>query len=93
MIDRYKTIRNELALYADALKNKKEIVAATKMDACNDEVFFQFDKFAEENNITLFRISSLSRSGTKELIEYVSDMVKAHRKEYEETESDTTEQL
>ena len=93
MIERYKTIRNELSLYAESLKDKKEIVAATKMDACNDEVFFEFEKFAEENNITLFRISSLTRSGTKELIEYVSDMVKAHRNEYEEAESNTTEQL
>ena len=63
------------------------------MDACNDKVFFEFEKYAEENNITLFKISSLNRSGTKELIEYVSDMVKAHRKEYEETESDTAKQL
>ncbi len=93
MIERYKTIKNELSLYAEALKDKKEIVAATKMDACNDEVFFEFEKFAEENNITLFRISSLTRSGTKELIEYVSDMVKAHRNEYEKAESDTTEQF
>lgn len=93
MIERYKTIRNELSLYAESLKDKKEIVAATKMDACNDDVFFEFEKFAEENNITLFRISSLTRSGTKELIEYVSDMVKAHRKDYEETQSDTSEQL
>ena len=57
-------------------------------------MYFLNLKSLQKKIILLFyRISSLTRSGTKELIEYVSDMVKAHRKDYEETQSDTSEQL
>lgn len=89
MIERYEIIRNELSLYASSLKDKIEIVAATKMDACNDDVFFEFEKYAEKNNIVLFRISSLNRNGTKELIEYVAELVKKSRAEHEENKSNT----
>ena len=93
MVERYKTIRNELALYACSLKDKKEIVVAAKMDACNDDVFFEFEQYTKNNDITLFRISSLTRSGTKELIDYVSDIEKKHKVENEEAESDIEKQL
>lgn len=84
MIERYETIRKELALYAKSLKDKKEIAAATKMDACNQKNFEEFEKYAKENNITLFKISSLTHTGTKELIEYVSEIVKTDRKNHDE---------
>lgn len=84
MIERYETIRNELSLYADSLKNKKEIVAGTKMDACNEEVFSEFEKYAKEKNITFFKISSLNRSGTKQLIDYIANIIKKDREKYEE---------
>ena len=84
MIERYETIRKELSLYAESLKDKKEIAAATKMDACNQKNFDEFEKYAKENNITLFKISSLTHLGTKELIEYVSEIVKMDRKNYDE---------
>ncbi len=63
------------------------------MDACNDDVFFEFEQYTKNNDITLFRISSLTRSGTKELIDYVSDIVKKHKVENEEAESDIEKQL
>lgn len=84
MIERYETIRKELALYAKSLKDKKEIAAATKMDAFNQKNFEEFEKYAKENNITLFKISSLTHTGTKELIEYVSEIVKTDRKNHDE---------
>ena len=84
MIERYETIRKELALYAESLKDKKEIAAATKMDACNQKNFDEFEKYAKENNITLFKISSLTHTGTKELIEYVSEIVKTDKKNHDE---------
>lgn len=83
MVERYEIIRNELSQYATDLKNKTEIVAATKMDACNNNVFLEFEKYATNNNITLFTISSISRSGTKELIEYAADLVKKEREKSE----------
>ncbi len=91
MIERYETIRKELLLYAESLKDKTEIVAATKIDSCNEQIFEDFKKYAEKNNLKLFTISSLTRSGTKELIDFISDIIKSRRTDNEETEPDIEE--
>ncbi len=79
MIERYKTIRQELKLYKSGLEERFEIAAATKTDVCNNDNLEEFIKYAQENQIPLFQISSISNSGTKELIEYTAEKVKEHR--------------
>lgn len=76
MIERYKTIRNELKLYAESLSDRLEIAAASKMDSVNEENYNEFKKYAEENNIKVFEVSSITHSGTKELIEYLTNTLK-----------------
>ncbi len=75
MVERYKSIRQELLLYNPSLNDKKEIAVATKIDAYNEENLSEFEKYTADNNITLFKISSISHNGVKELIDYVSKMV------------------
>ncbi len=83
MIKRYETIKNELKLYNSGLENRKEIVTATKMDACCEENMEEFKKYADKNNLKLFQISSITHDGTKELIEYVGKEIEEYRKNNE----------
>lgn len=85
MINRYNAIRKELSLYATSLKEKQEIVVATKMDVCNENILNEFEKYVKNNNITFFKISSLSNTGTKEVIKHISDIIKSSRLHNEET--------
>lgn len=85
MINRYNAIRKELSLYATSLKEKQEIVVATKMDVCNENILNEFEKYVKNNNITFFKISSLSNTGTKEVIKHISDIIKSSRLHSEET--------
>lgn len=76
MVERYKTIRKELTLYAESLSDRLEIAAASKMDSVNEENYKEFKEFAEKNNITVFEVSSITHSGTKELIEFLTNKLK-----------------
>lgn len=88
MVKRYETIRKELTLYNSGLEDRLEIITATKMDSFNEENLLEFEEYAKKHNLTLFKISSISHSGTKELIEYVSNHVFKNRVEYENIKSD-----
>ena len=87
MVKRYETIRKELTLYNSGLEERLEIITATKMDSSNKENLLEFEEYAKKHNLTLFKISSISHSGTKELIEYVSNHVFKNRAEYENIKS------
>lgn len=76
MVERYKTIRNELKLYAEELSERYEIVTASKMDMVNEDNFKEFEEFAKKNNLKIFKISSITHSGTKELIDYLTNELK-----------------
>lgn len=88
MVKRYETIRKEITLYNSGLEDRLEIITATKMDSFNEENLLEFEEYAKKHNLTLFKISSISHSGTKELIEYVSNHVFKNRVEYENIKSD-----
>ena len=89
MIKRYETIRKELTLYNSGLENRMETVTATKIDSCNEENLKEFEEYVIKNNLTLFKISSISHNGTSELIDYIAQKVKEYRAEYEENQPDT----
>lgn len=79
MIDRYETIKNELKMYAEELSTREEIIAATKIDSINEEEFIKFEEYMKNKNISIFKISSISRIGTSELIEFLRNKLKENR--------------
>ena len=82
MVDRYNIIRNELKEYGSSLLNRKEIIAATKMDSVYEKTFLEFEEFAHDKGLYIFKISSLARTGTKELISYIADEIKKSNEVY-----------
>lgn len=76
MIERYETIRRELHLYAPHLSERTEITVASKTDAVHQENFAEFRTYALQKNMQIFQVSSISKTGVKELIEKVSEILK-----------------
>ena len=73
-IDDYKTIRNEIESYNDTLKNKKEIIVASKMDlpdAVNN--LAEFEKNYPE--LEVYPISAMNNYGINELVEHLADII------------------
>src|SRR5206468_12928710 len=66
--ENYRTIRRELEAFSPALANKREIVAANKMDlAVDDEALAKLRRDLPEKEI--FPISGVSRQGLEPLLE------------------------
>ena len=71
-IEDYETINNELALYSEKLKIKKQIVVANKCDL--DHFENNLEKFKKKYpDVLIFKISSLYNKGVDELINYVGE--------------------
>lgn len=67
VISDYKIIRNEIKKYDENLYNKKEIIAANKMDLPNSkENLIKFKK--EFPNLEIVEVSAATKEGTKDLI-------------------------
>ena len=78
----FNQINSELEKYSDKLISKKQIVVATKMDIMQDDTNLkELEKIAKEKNLDFFKISSSTGEGLDELMNYVSDVVKALPKE------------
>lgn len=72
-IEDFEKINRELALYSPALAQRKQIVAANKIDIITDEhLFEEFKNYIKEKGMELFEISAAAHKGTKELINRVS---------------------
>ncbi len=79
-IEDIKTINNELSKYNDILSKKRQVIAANKMDLIFDEeekARVIKDLEAIDPQIKVFSISAATGEGTKELLYYLLDMVKA----------------
>ncbi len=75
-IEDYEKINNELSLYSKSLAERPQIVAANKTDIIQDESLLEeFRKYIEEKGLPLFEISAAAHKGTKELINYVSQIL------------------
>lgn len=73
------TINHELATYNEEIAKRPQVIAANKMDAVfgdEDPVQRIRDEF-EPKGIKVFPISAVSGQGLKELLYYVSDMLKS----------------
>lgn len=78
----YYKINEELKKYSDKLASKKQIIVATKADSMQDDTQYkELEKIAQKEDTKLFKISSATGEGVKELIQYVSNELKRLPKE------------
>lgn len=69
MVERYKTIRDEILLYSGKLSEKEEIIAATKVDSKNEDNLEEFERYVNNYlNKQLYKISSVAREGIDDLL-------------------------
>lgn len=69
MVERYKTIRDEILLYSGKLSEKEEIIAATKVDSKNEDNLEEFERYVNNDlNKELYKISSVAREGVDDLL-------------------------
>ena len=78
----YYIINEELKKYSEKLATKKQIIVATKTDSMQDDTNYkELEKIAKKENTKLFKISSATGEGVKELIQYVSEELRNLPKE------------
>lgn len=77
IIERYRTIRNEISLYSDKLACKKEIIVLTKIDAGIEENIGVFEEYAEKYlNSSVQKISSVTGKGIDDLLHIIWEELK-----------------
>lgn len=75
-------INNELKNYSEKLTKKKQIIVATKLDVAQDESLYnELEKVAKKENLEIFKISSITKQGVKELLKRVEELLKEIPKE------------
>ena len=78
----YYIINQELKKYSEKLATKKQIIVATKADWVQDDTKYkELEEIAKKENTKLFKISSATGEGVKELIQHVSQELKNLPKE------------
>lgn len=87
-LEDFKIINEELKQYSEKLANRKQIIVASKCDIENTELYEELEAYAKENNIEIFKISSVTGSGLEKLLDHVTEVIKTLPKEelYEEEE-------
>ncbi|KPU44163.1 GTPase ObgE [Oxobacter pfennigii] len=86
-IEDFDKINSELKLYSDKLAQKPQVVAANKSDILqSDELYNEFLNEMEKRGHKVFKISAATNKGLKELMLYVSDMLKDTPEPIEEEE-------
>lgn len=74
--DFYK-VQKELEKYNKKLSQRKQIIVANKADIIQDNTQYdELEKLAKKENMELFKISSASGQGVKELMSYISKILK-----------------
>ena len=75
-------INEELKKYSEKLSSRKQIIVATKLDAMQDDsILKEVEKLAKKEKLELYKISSVTKEGVQELIDYVDKMLKTLPKE------------
>ena len=81
-VEDFHIINNELKNYSEKLSTRTQIIVASKADLIQDEEKYdELAKLAKENNMQIFKISSVTGEGVKELLDYVSKTLKVLPKE------------
>lgn len=77
VVQAYKTIRQELKLYSEALFEKKEIVGLNKIDALTEtEIKEKIKALKKVTKSPLFEVSGVTQKGVKEVLSVLFDIVK-----------------
>ena len=75
MLNRYKTIVNELAKYSSTLTKKKNIIVATKIDSADRTQLIKFENYVKNSlKKRLYKISSFTNEGIDELVEVLGTL-------------------
>ncbi len=77
----FKTINKELEQYSGELIKKYMAVAATKIDAADQDKLEELSQFCRTAGYEFFPISAVSGKGLDRLIAFLSDRVEEHKKE------------
>lgn len=81
-VDDFYKVQKELEKYNKKLSQRKQIIVANKADIIQDETrYTELEKLAKKENMELFKISAASGQGIKELMAYVSKILKELPKE------------
>lgn len=81
-VEDFKTINKELKEYSEKLSTRTQIIVASKADLIQDEnLYNDLEKLANEKKMKIFKISSVTGQGVKELLDYVSKLLKTLPKE------------
>ena len=81
-LEDYHTINEELKKYSEKLSKRKQIIVATKADVIQDESNYnELAQYAKDNNIEIYKISSVTGEGVQELLEKVVAELKVLPKE------------
>lgn len=81
-VNDFYVIQKELEKYNEKLSKRKQIIVANKVDIMqDDEGYKELEKLAKKENIEIFKISNASGEGIKELMNYVSKVLKELPKE------------
>ena len=81
-VEDYYTINKELAKYSEKLTKRKQILVATKIDSMQDDTNYKkLEELAKKENLELYKISSVTGEGVKELIDHVAEVLKTLPKE------------
>ena len=81
-VDDFNTINEELKKYSEKLSQRTQIIVASKADLIQDESKYQeLEDLAKSKNMKIFKISSVTGEGVKELLDYVTETLKTLPKE------------
>ncbi len=81
-VDDFYSINNELKNYSEKLTKKKQIIVATKLDVAQDEnLYKKLEDVAKKEGLEIFKISSITKQGLKELLVRVEELLKEIPKE------------
>lgn len=81
-VDDFYSINNELRNYSEKLTKKKQIIVATKLDVAQDDTLYkELENVAKKEGLEIFKISSITKQGLKELLVRVEELLKEIPKE------------
>lgn len=82
VIEDFNIINNELKQYSEKLSKRKQIIVATKIDSMQtQEKYEELKQMAKENNIEIYKISSVTGEGLQELLNRIIEVLKILPKE------------
>lgn len=81
-VDDFYKINEELKKYSEKLVNRKQIIVASKADIIQDETLYkELEKLAKGKDLEIYKISSATGEGVRELLARVSQILKELPKE------------